>query len=411
MTRLLVLVWLAALLRPASAQPSDGVLVETRVDQVRAEYGLAGAGVVVAVLDRGLDVEHPAFRRADGTTRVLGLLDLTDDSGATAPDNPVGVGTVYGPYASPATNGGTSAAVPPGAGFAYYHRGTAVDFYGAASPRREILIDLMGPVGTWTIRLTGETVAAGGRFDALLNPSNLYSHPQNRFLTFAEPGYTVWKLAASPLNLPLNSYILNPTWVDVDGVTRTYPGNDAGAGALWPGSGIGPTYDGRLGMSVSAPGQANFKAYAPRSVFALSRASLVVDGPAPYGVLGFVSGAGGGPRAVGGAQPGARLGDADAGARHAGAGRGDRARRAGPTRGHVARGAVVGGHAHVRAGRCPSGAGRLCRPCRGQRGGGGAAVHPRPVAARGTDLPREGARGASGVVVESRRPASGASAS
>lgn len=477
---LVVTLLLAGLAPPSSAQHSDGVLAETGVDRVRAEYGLTGAGTLVAILDRGLDVEHPDFRNADGTTRVLALLDLTDDSGATAPDNPVGVGTVYtraeidaalaagarlgsrdavghgtatagvaagngrasdgrytgmapgadlvivkfttegaaahgnepaeAPYYDPSrlpaaldfvdgvataagapvvvlanfgsvggpmdgsstlardidarfgagvpgrvfltgtsddggvanhaggtiaqgetaelrvrkghagplrlslwygaadrftvevvsTNGAVSGPFAPpangarasgsGPGFVYYHNGDGADFFGATSPSREILIDLSGAAGTVTIRLTGTTVA-DGRFDASLNPSNIYSRPDNRFETFVEAGYTVWDAAAAHSNLAPNSYILLPTWTDVDGATQTYPGNDAGAGALWPGSGVGPTYDGRLGVAVSAPGQGNVAAYAPRSSFATVRSSLIVDGPAPYGVLGFVSGA------------------------------------------------------------------------------------------------------------------------
>lgn len=482
MHRLLCLVVVLLLAPPARAQFEDGVRAETRVDQVQSELGLTGAGTIVAIVDRGIDYEHPDFRNADGTTRLLLIHDVTDDSGASDPDNPTGIGTVYtraeidaalasgtrlatrdavghgtasagiaagngiasagrytgiapgadlvvvkfttegapahdgepaeapyynparlpavldfvnaqaaaagkpivylanfgsaggpmdgtstlartldgrfgpgipgrvfltgtsddggvpghaggavaagatadieirkghagnlrlnlwypdsdrftveivapsgtvyGPFAPP-SNAQQASAAPAGGGFVYYHNGSAVDFFGATSPRREILIDISGALGVYTLRLTGTTVA-DGRFDASLNPSNIYVTPDNRFETFAEPGYTVWDLAASPHNLPVNSYILSPTWEDVDGITRTYPGNDAGAGALWPGSGIGPTYDGRLGMAVSAPGQANVGAFGPRSNFARFRSALVVDGPEPYGILGFVSGA------------------------------------------------------------------------------------------------------------------------
>ena len=473
-----LLVALAAL--PALAQQTDGVHTETGVDRVRSEFGLTGAGALVAVLDRGLDVEHPDFRNADGSTRVVALLDLTDNSGANAPDNPWGVGTVYtraeidaalaagtrlatrdavghgtasagiaagngrasdglytgvapdadlvivkfttegaaahdgepaeapfynpallpaalnfvdamataegkpvvilanfgsvggpmdgtstiarviddrfgdgipgrvfltgssddggvdnhaggtvtqgetaeirirkghagalrlnlwypasdrftvevvspngsvtGPYAPPANGARASGS---GSGFVYYHNGNGVDFFGAASATREILIDFSGAAGTFTVRLTGTSVA-DGRFDASLNPSTLYSRPDNVFETFVEAGYTVWDAAAARDNLPVNSYVLQPTWTDVDGATQTYPGNDVGMGELWPGSGVGPTYDGRLGIAVSAPGQGNITPYAPRSIFATARYSVIRDGDAPYGVLGFVSGA------------------------------------------------------------------------------------------------------------------------
>ena len=473
-----LLVVLAAL--PALAQQTDGVHSETGVDRVRSEFGLTGSGALVAVLDRGLDVEHPDFQNADGTTRVVALLDLTDNSGANAPDNPWGVGTAYtraeidaalaagtrlatrdavghgtasagiaagngrasdglyagvapdadlvivkfttegavahdgepaeapfynpallpaaldfvdaqataegkpvvvlanfgsvggpmdgtstlarviderfgagvpgrvfltgssddggvanhaggtvsqgetaelrvqkgyagalrlnlwysasdrftvevvspsgavtGPYAPPANGTRASGSGP---GFVYYHNGDGVDFFGAASATREILIDFSGAAGTFAVRLTGTTVA-DGRFDASLNPSTIYSRPNNVFETYAEAGYTVWDAAAARDNLPVNSYVLRPTWTDVDGNTQTYPGNDVGIGELWPGSGVGPTYDGRLGIAVSAPGQGNITPYAPRSIFATARYGLIRDGEAPYGMLGFVSGA------------------------------------------------------------------------------------------------------------------------
>ncbi len=469
---------------PARAQFVDGVRAETGVDRVNAQLGLSGSGAIVAVLDRGLDYEHPAFRNPDGTTRLLYLFDTLDNTGAHDADNPTGFGTVYtraeinaalaagtrlntrdavghgtvsmgiaagrgvdgteqyvgmapgadliavklitdgapahdgepaeaqvasygtrlfpaidfviaaaeaagkpvvmlanfgsiqgpmdgtstdargidqrfgsghpgrvfitgssddggvanhaggtvaqgetaevklrkgyggalrldlwypdtdrftveivapngtvyGPYAPPTNTRQTSAA-PSGGGFTYYHNGSAVDFFGATSATREILIDFnSATTGVYTLRLTGTTVA-NGRFDAALNPSNIFSAPNNGFETYVDAGHTVWDLASARGNLPMNSYVLKPTWTDVDGNTHTYPGNSVGTGRLWPGSGVGPTYDGRLGIAVSAPGQANIGAYAPRSYFASFRQNLVVDGPAPYGVLGFVSGA------------------------------------------------------------------------------------------------------------------------
>ncbi|MFI5689649.1 S8 family serine peptidase [Streptomyces sp. NPDC051636] len=39
--------------------------------------GLTGQGVVVGIVDSGIDIFHPAFRKLDGTTRITSLLDLT----------------------------------------------------------------------------------------------------------------------------------------------------------------------------------------------------------------------------------------------------------------------------------------------------------------------------------------------
>ncbi len=57
-----------------------------------AQYNLFGKGVIVAVIDSGIDWTHPDFRNENGTTRILELWDQT------IPGNPpagYAVGTVY----------------------------------------------------------------------------------------------------------------------------------------------------------------------------------------------------------------------------------------------------------------------------------------------------------------------------
>lgn len=47
--------------------------------QTEAQYGrLRGRGVLVAVIDSGIDYTHPDFRNADGTTRIVELWDQTN---------------------------------------------------------------------------------------------------------------------------------------------------------------------------------------------------------------------------------------------------------------------------------------------------------------------------------------------
>ena len=41
------------------------------------EAGLTGNGILIAVIDSGIDIFHPDFRKDDGTTRILGLWDQT----------------------------------------------------------------------------------------------------------------------------------------------------------------------------------------------------------------------------------------------------------------------------------------------------------------------------------------------
>ncbi len=80
----------AELLQFASAHPElpfelgptlhpllDRVGVWTRAIEARATRGLDGSGVLVGVVDTGLDVSHPDFRDANGHTRVAWLLDMS----------------------------------------------------------------------------------------------------------------------------------------------------------------------------------------------------------------------------------------------------------------------------------------------------------------------------------------------
>lgn len=63
----------------------------THADTVRTgTLGLTGAGVVVGVVDSGIDIFHQAFRKADGTTRLLSLRDLTAPYTLTATGVPTG---------------------------------------------------------------------------------------------------------------------------------------------------------------------------------------------------------------------------------------------------------------------------------------------------------------------------------
>lgn len=466
------------LLQPLSAHADDRVRQETRVTDAWDAFGVSGRGVIIGILDRGIDYEHPDFRNEDGTTRIRYILDVTDPSGANHPDNTAGIGTVYtraqidealssgtrlatrdavghgtstaglaggngrasnGLYAgmapeaefiivkfttegapahgsepaeqpfnrldllpnaidfvlekaeeagmpvvmlanfgsiqgptdgtsrearmlderfgaghpgrvfitgtsddggqpnhaagtlaenesinleihkghagtlrfhlwydaadrfdvevtSPSGTGGPY--VPPengaqasaqGGGFSYYHNGSEVDFFGAESATREILIDLFGPTGDYVIKLTGRTVS-NGSFHAILNPSNIFAAGENRFESFVVPGYTVWDLATAHSNVAPNSYVLREEWTDVNGIVRTEEGNEVGEGELWPGSGVGPTFDERLGVTVSAPGNSNIAAYSPRSYRSqFPHVHVTEDGL--YGIQGAVSGA------------------------------------------------------------------------------------------------------------------------
>lgn len=52
----------------------------------RKETGLSGQGVVVGVIDTGVDTKHPALQNADGTTRVRWLIDFSREPLGLHPD-------------------------------------------------------------------------------------------------------------------------------------------------------------------------------------------------------------------------------------------------------------------------------------------------------------------------------------
>lgn len=68
----------------------DRSVAATRADQVHQgasplPRAFTGAGVLVGVLDIGLDLEHPAFRHADGSSRVVALWDQGMAEGSPPP--------------------------------------------------------------------------------------------------------------------------------------------------------------------------------------------------------------------------------------------------------------------------------------------------------------------------------------
>lgn len=84
--------------RAGPSQPTAGVAEPDSTVNVPAE-GLSGSGAVVAYVDTGVDVFHEDFRKADGTTRIRYLLDLSspgdvDGDGVLDGSGPFG-GTLY----------------------------------------------------------------------------------------------------------------------------------------------------------------------------------------------------------------------------------------------------------------------------------------------------------------------------
>jgi len=87
----------------------------THADTVRTgALGLTGSGVIVGVVDSGIDIFHQAFRKPDGTTRLLSLLDLTAPYTLTSTGLPTG-GSIQLGWFPPAgrPGSGTRQQTPP----------------------------------------------------------------------------------------------------------------------------------------------------------------------------------------------------------------------------------------------------------------------------------------------------------
>jgi minor extracellular serine protease Vpr len=276
--------------------PTDGTSAFSRTIDANFGSGKPGLVFVNGTGDDGGMPNHAGGAIAQGETTSIQIqkvntgnlrMDLWyggNDRLTAALQTPAGN---FGPY-TPPTNG--NVATVTNATFSYYHRGVGQVFYGATNQKREIMIDIAGPAGTYTVQLTGTTVAGNGRFDATLNPSNIAGAANNnRFLDHVVPG-SIWDGATAFNNIAPNSYNIRNTWVDIDGANRATQ-NQGAINDLWRGSSTGPTFDGRLGVDVSAPGDSVFTTYNPTSYFATFRFNEIQDGGGLYGRASAVSAA------------------------------------------------------------------------------------------------------------------------
>ncbi|AFL81150.1 subtilase family protease [Aequorivita sublithincola DSM 14238] len=71
------------------------IRAEVNLDDVYTQYGLSGEGVLIVMIDRGIDYTHPDFIDENGNTRLAYIYDMVDPTGANDPNNPYGVGTIH----------------------------------------------------------------------------------------------------------------------------------------------------------------------------------------------------------------------------------------------------------------------------------------------------------------------------
>ncbi|HQQ75992.1 MAG TPA: S8 family serine peptidase [Thermoanaerobaculia bacterium] len=273
--------------------PTDGTSSLARKIDATVGPGIPGLVFVSGPGDEGGSANRAGGNVASGSTQSIrihkgqagGLLFDLWYPGADRFDVTVQTPTAtYGPYVSPATN--ADSATVTNSEFTYYQQGSSRVFYGAQNGKREIFLNISGPVGDYTITLKGTAVTTG-RFDATINPSG--HGGSNYFLDHVAPG-SIWDGATARYNICPGDYVIRTSYVDIDGITRTITGNGS-VGEIWPGSSIGPTFDGRLGIDVVAPGDSLFSVYNPKSYWATSRFNLIQDGLGFYGRANAVSAA------------------------------------------------------------------------------------------------------------------------
>ncbi|MBR9922635.1 MAG: S8 family serine peptidase [Bacteroidetes bacterium] len=194
-------------------------------------------------------------------------------------------GDVEGPFSSPATNADADFQNP--ANINYYHRGADVDFSGATSNRRQVLIDFSGATGEYHLIIEGADIT-DGHFDASLNPSRTGN--DNYFTTFVLPQASINDYSSAFKTISPGDYVVLNEWTDINGFFRDITGQGE-SGEIWYGSSEGPTHDGRLGIDFAAPGEVLFGAYSEDTWYAQFESSLVQGGGGFYGIQNAVSAA------------------------------------------------------------------------------------------------------------------------
>ena len=109
------------------------------IDAVQvAPYGLTGRGVLVGIVDSGIDLTNPDFRNEDGTTRIAALWDQVDREYTSEEINEFlnAEGTVQPPLSADSSGHGTAVAgIAAGNG-----RGSEGRRYRGAAPESELVI-------------------------------------------------------------------------------------------------------------------------------------------------------------------------------------------------------------------------------------------------------------------------------
>ncbi len=100
----------ASCITPLQTGSAPAAGPQTRVTS--GQTNLTGNGVIIAVIDSGIDYTHPDFRNPDGTTRILSLWDQTIPGGTVPDPRPVPPPPVGAPAASDSQTAPLTASAP-----------------------------------------------------------------------------------------------------------------------------------------------------------------------------------------------------------------------------------------------------------------------------------------------------------
>jgi hypothetical protein len=195
-------------------------------------------------------------------------------------------GQTEGPFTPP--NGPTDAQDNFLTGINIYHRGADVEFANSSADLRQLLIDIFGESGTYTISITPSAINSDGKLNAFLNPATYNNN--NSFSNNDNPGGNINSFSACPATISPGDYVATNNWTDIDGIMRTKTGEGL-PGELWIGSSVGPTMDGRLGIDMVAPGEIAWAAYGEGSYYSNFAFNTLEGGQGFYGIQTAVSAA------------------------------------------------------------------------------------------------------------------------
>ncbi len=285
--------------------PTDGTSQFSRKIDSTVGSGIPGVAFLNGPGDEGGGLNHAAgtiqvgetvsleVEKTQAGTLTVDLWYPTIGAGEAGIDVVIKdpAGNSYGPYPSVSSEGERDTQLNVGNILNYYHNGRDVDFSLSTNEKREIFVQLFGNNGTYTIELTRPSGAASPvSFHGSLNFSNYAQNPPNAFKTFLVES-NIWDGASAFNNISPTNYVLQKNWTDLNGIARSDSDSIGVVGDIWAGSSIGPTFDGRLGVDVAAPGEFVMTVYAPNSWWATFDFNKNQEGEGLYGKANAVSAA------------------------------------------------------------------------------------------------------------------------